>query len=68
MLLGKFISLISFFKEQECHSGFADGFPIASLVTVTLSVWAKEKCFYDLVGSLSGKQFCRNIPSIITWS
>jgi len=43
MLLGKFISLISFFKEQEYNSGFADGFPIASLFTVTVSVWVKEK-------------------------
>jgi hypothetical protein len=68
MLLGKFMSLISFFKEQEYHSGFADGFPIGSLVTVAVSVWVKEKCFHDLVRSLSGTQFCRNMPSIITWS
>jgi len=66
MLLGKFIFLISFFKGQEYNSGFADGFPIGSLVTVTVSVWVKEKCFHDLVRSLSGTQFCRHMSSIIT--
>jgi len=67
-IVGKIYFLNIFFKGQEYISGFADGFPIGSLVTVTVSVWVKEKCFHDLVGSLSGTQFCRHMPSIITQS
>jgi hypothetical protein len=67
ILLGKFISQIFFFKGQEYHSGLTDGFPISSLVTVTVSVWVKEKRFHDLAMSLSGTRLCRNMPCIITW-
>jgi hypothetical protein len=66
MPLGKFISQTSFFKGQEYHSGLADGFPISSLVTVTVSGWVKEKCFHDLAVSLSGTRLFRNVPCIIT--